>query len=310
MGVATFGRTSAGSLSAKVRRILTRPQFWFGLLVLGIGFGWYVVFWYRPMILGLRMSFLKYNLLFPEESTFVGLKNFQNVLGYERFWTAMKNSFAYAGLSYAIGLPVALIAAWCLVTVSRGRRVYQFILFLPVVVSMVAVSMLFRMLMDPQLGTINHILRSLGLPTPQWIASSKTAMLSIVLVDAWKGLGFTIVLLATAMLNVPESLYDAAKVDGSHSWHLFWHVTLPLIVPTLAMVSILTVMGGLQVYVSVSVLGPGPGTSTLVLNQLIVAEAFRAWRYGFATATSLILFVIILALSYVQLRVLQPRWEY
>jgi ABC-type sugar transport system permease subunit len=240
----------------------------------------------------------------------VGLKNFQNVFGDDRFWIALKNSFTYALLGYVIGFPIALLIAWALVTVRRGRNAYQFIMFLPVVVSMVAISMLFRMLMDPQMGAFNHILRSLGLPAPQWVTSSDTALLSIVLVDIWKGLGMTVILLATAMLNVPESLYDAAKVDGASGWSLFRHVTLPLIVPMVALVTVLAFIGGLQVYTSVVVLGPGPGTSTLVLNQLVIGQAFVEWRFGFATEISLVMFVIILTLSYIQLRVLRPSWEY
>jgi ABC-type sugar transport system permease subunit len=112
------------------------------------------------------------------------------------------------------------------------------------------------------------------------------------------------------MLAVPESLYDAARVDGTNGWQMFRHITLPLIINTIAMVSVLSVMGGLQVYVTPVVLGPGPGTSTLVVNQLIIDEAFRAWRFGFATATSLVMFVFILILTVIQLRVLQRRWEF
>ncbi|MDI7278167.1 MAG: sugar ABC transporter permease, partial [Anaerolineae bacterium] len=236
--------------------------------------------------------------------------NLQGVLTYDRFWIALRNSFSYGALSYVIGIPLALVLAWCMVTVTRGRKLYQAVTFLPVVVSMVAIAMLFRMLMDPQMGTLNRALRALGLPTPLWIASSDTALLSIVLVTVWKGLGFSTLIFTTAMLNVPETLYDAAKVDGAVGWKMFRHVTMPLIARTFALVSIMTVMGGLQVYVSVIVLGPGPGRSTLVLNQLLVGEAFESWRFGFASALALIMFVIILALTVVQLRVLQPRWEY
>jgi multiple sugar transport system permease protein len=298
------------SLLARAKRVLKRPQFWFGLAVLLPTFAWYTVFLYRPIVLGLEMSVLRYNLLDPADSIFVGFRNFENVLSSDRFRIAMGNSFYYALLAYMIGLPIALLVSWCLVSVTRGRRAYQFIIFLPVVLSVVAISMLFRMLMDPQMGTLNYILRSLGLPPSKWIAGSDTALPSIVMVDVWKGLGFTVVLLSTAMLNVPQTLYDAARVDGATGWRLFRTITLPLIAPTLAMVSVLSVLGGLQVYVYVSVLGPGPGTSTLVMNQLIVNEAFMTWRFGFATAASLVLFVVILVLTLLQLRVLQPRWEY
>jgi ABC-type sugar transport system permease subunit len=260
--------------------------------------------------MGFQLSVLKYNLLAPETSEFIGLRNFANVLAYDRFWIALKNTVTYCALQYFLAMPLALLVAWCIVSVRRARPFYQFVIFLPVVVSLVAISMLFKMLMDPQFGTFNQVLRLFGLPTSQWTASSGTALISIVLVDVWKGLGFSVILLSTAMLAVPETFYDAAKVDGANGWQMFRHVTLPLIANSFAMVSVLSVLGGLQVYVMPVILGPGPGTSTLVINQLIIDEAFRAWRFGFATAASLLMFVLILVLTVIQLRVLQRRWDY
>lgn len=296
--------------SIQLRRALRRPQFWFGVGVLAPWLLWYGVFLFRPILMGFWMSVLKYSLLAPAESEFVGLRNFQTVFAYDRFWIALQNTVVYCVLQYALSMPLALLLAWCIVSVRRGRQFYQFVVFLPVVVSLVAISMLFKMLMDPQFGTFNQVLRLLGLPTSLWIAGSNTALISVIVVDVWKGLGFAVILLSTAMLNVPESFYDAARVDGASGWQLFRHVTLPLIANTFAMVSVLSVIGGLQVYVTPVVLGPGPGTTTLVINQLVVDEAFRAWRFGFATATSLVMFVLILALTVIQLRILQRRWEY
>lgn len=310
MVVETRIHQSRQPLLPRMRQVLGRPQFWFGLIVLVPWMLWYIIFLYRPILLGFWMSVLKYDLLEPAQSVFVGLKNFQALFAYNRFWIALRNSFTYAILNYVMGLPTALIISWCLVSVKRGRRVYEFVAFLPVVVSGVAISILFRMLMDPQMGTFNQILRALRLPTSQWINSSDTAMLSIALVDTWKGLGFNVVLLSTAMLNVPQEVCDAARVDGAVGWRLFRHVTLPLIANTLALISVLALMGGLQVYVSVTVLGPGPGTSTLVVNELIVGEAFTSWRFGFAAAGALVMFAIILVITIIQLRVLQPHWEY
>jgi len=310
MGVAARSGQANRLFRVRLQRVLRRPQFWFGLVVLLPWAAWYIVFLYRPILMGFWMSVLNYNLLTPAESVFVGLKNFYNVFTYDRFWIALQNTVTYSVLQYVLTIPLALLTSWCIVSVKRGRQLYQFVVFLPVVVSLVAISMLFKMLMDPQFGTFNQVLRLLGLPTSQWIASSDTALISIVAVDVWKGVGFPVILLSTAMLNVPESLYDAAKVDGAQGWRLFRHVTLPLITNTIAMVSVLVVMGGLQVYVTPAVLGPGPGTSTLVVNQLIINEAFMAWRFGFATATALIMFAMILTLTIIQLRVLQSRWQY
>ena len=295
--------------STQVRRALARPQFWFGLAVFIPFLAWYVVFFFRPVILGFWMAITDYNLLNPAETSFVGLDNFRAVFEYERFWIALKNTLIYGALTYLLTMPAALLVAWAIVSVKRGRRFYEFVVFLPVVVSLVAISLLFRMLMNPEIGVFNQLLETLGLPTSRWVDGSGSALLSVVLVDVWKGLGFYVVLFSTAMLNVPEALYDAARVDGADGPQLFRHVTLPSITNTLLLVSVIVVVNALQVYVSVTILGPGPGTSTLVLNQFIIAEAFNSWQFGVATAASLVLFVIILGITLVQLRVLRPQGE-
>lgn len=287
--------------------MLNRPQFWFSLVVLVPCFAWYTVFAYRPVLWGFWISVLDYQVTDPSASQFVGLGNFKGLFTYDRFWIAMSNTTIYSVLIYAFSIPAALLIASCISNVLRGRRLYEFVVFLPVVVSLVAVAMMFRMLMNPQSGTFNDILGVLHLPTSQWIFGSDSALLSVVLVDAWKGLGFYVVILTTAMLAVPQPLYDAAKVDGANGWQLFSRITIPTIMPTLALVSIMAIFIALQVYVSPVVLGPGPGTSTLMLNQFIVDQAFTSFNMGYAAAASLVLFAIILVLTVVQLRVLRPR---
>lgn len=294
----------------RVKKVLTKPQFWFGLAVMVPWLVWYIVFLYRPILLGLRISVMKYNAINPDLSRFIGLDNFRNILTYSRFWVALRNTVTYSLLQYALSMPLALIVAWSLIRVKRRQRFYEFVVFLPYVVSMVAISLLFKMLMDPQFGTLNRILRAVGLPTSRWVSGSRTAMISVVIVAVWKGLGFPVVLLSTAMRAVPKSLYDAAEVDGATGFQLFRYVTLPLIANSIVMVSVMTVIGGLQVYVLPSVLGPGPGKSTLVMNQLIIDEAFSNWRFGFGAGMAFLMLILILVLTVFQMRVLRRRWDY
>jgi sn-glycerol 3-phosphate transport system permease protein len=312
--VAIRGQRAGRPLTAQIRHVVRRPQFWFGLGVLAVWGTWYVVFLYRPIVLGLWMSFLRYELLNPAESAFVSFDHFRKVLVYERFWIAMRNTVTYTALLYAMTMPLALLASWCIVSVSRGRRFYLFIVLLPVVVSTVAISLLALMLMDPHFGALNQILRLLGLPTSTWIYGSDSALASIVAVHAWKALGFSVVLLSTAMLNVPEPLYDAAKIDGASGWQMFRKVTLPLIANSIATVSVLRVIEGLQTYVLPAILrmraSGGPGESTVVINQLIIDEAFASWRFGFASAAALMMLLFILVVTVIQMRLLQSRWQY
>jgi len=143
-------------------------------------------------------------------------------------------------------LPLAMAISVCLVNVRRGRNFYQGILFLPVVISLVAVALLFRMLMDPEIGQFNRILNSVGLPSFAWLSSSDTALVTVVGIGVWKGLGFYVVILTAGMLNIPSELHDAATVDGVNGWQRFRFMTLPLIAHTLALVMVILAIGALH----------------------------------------------------------------
>jgi len=295
----------------QVRRAFKRPQLWFALLWLSPWFAFYATFEWGPILRAFWMAVIDYKLLRPEESEFTGLKHFRMLFNYSLFWTALSQTLTYALTFYLISLPLALLVSALIVGVSRGRNFYQFVVFLPVVVSLVAVSLLFRMLMDSQIGAFNQILRSLGLPTSRFLTHHESALWSVIGVDIWKSLGFWVVILSAAMLNIPPEMYDAAKVDGASAWQRFWRVTLPLLGHTLMLISVLMVMHGLQVYTQVEVMTDGgPGTSTYVLNLLIYREAFENWRLSFATATAFSQFVMILAITVIQLKVLRPAWSY
>lgn len=219
----------------------------------------------------------------------------------------VRNTLVYTVITYVASIPLALLVSWCITNVARGRRFYEFVAFLPVVVSVVAVSLLFRMIMNPDTGSLNRILSAIGLPTSDWIFGSDSALISVAIVDVWKSLGFYVVLLAGAMLAVSPELQDAARVDGANGWASFRYVTIPSIMPTLALVSIFTVLNGLAVYATPTVLGPGPGTSTLMINQFIVDTAFTSFNMSLATATSVVPFAFMLIVTLIQLRVLRSK---
>jgi len=300
------------SLSARVGRVLARPQFWFGSVVLVPLAAYYVVFSFSPIVRAFWMSLVDYQVLNPAASPFVGLRHFRQLFSYSLFWPSVKNTLVYAVLLYILVLPPALLVSVCLTSITRGRNFYQAIIFLPVVVSYVAIALLFRMLMDPQIGQFNQILRALHLPTSRFLNGPESALASIVAVDAWKSLGYYVVILTAGMLNIPQEMYDAAEVDGAGSWTCFWRVTLPLLGHTLALVSVLIVMSGLQAFTQVTVLGQGggPGTSTYTMNLLVYNEAFQNMRFGFATAAALVLFIFTFAVTVIQLKLIRPTWSY
>jgi multiple sugar transport system permease protein len=255
------------------------------------------------------MATVNYNLVHPSESTFVGLQNFRQVFVYPLFWTSLKQTILFSILVYVGTLPLALFVSMCLVSVVRGRDVYQFVLFLPVVVSYVAIALLFRMLMDPQTGQFNQILTALHLPTSLWITGDKSALPSIAMIDVWKGLGFHVVILTAGLLSIPEEMYDASKVDGANQWARVRFITIPLLANTLLLESVIMVVGTLQAFTNGEVLGCA-GNSCLWISRLVYAEAFTNMQFGFSTALAFVLFVFILVLTLVQMRTLKPDWQY
>ncbi len=306
VGVSAFQRLRIGT-----RKALRKPQFRFGLAVLVPTFIWYWIFSYRPILDAFPIAVKQYRVLNPAQSPFVGLNNFRSLFQNPIFADSVKNTIYWSLLTFAIAIPFALFVSVCLTSVNRGRNFYQGMIFLPVVVSLVAVALLFRMLMDPEIGQFNQILRALHLPESRWLSDSSTALITCVLIGIWKGIGGTVIILTAGMLNVPSELYDAAMVDGVNWWTRFWKVTLPLIAHTLLLITVLTAIGTLQEFTAPFVLtNGGPGRATFTYNMLIYNEAFQNMRFGTATAAALMQFVVIVTISIAQLKLLRPKWSY
>ncbi len=302
---------SKRGLGYAVRKTLRKPQFWFGVTIIIPTLLWYWFFAYQPIILAFRLAVVKYQLLDPAGSPFVGLDNFRQLFANPLFLVSIRNTLVWALFSFVAMLPISLLISVCLVNVRRGRNIYQGILFLPVVISLVAIALLFRMLMDPEVGQLNRILEGIGLPPFQWLSSSDTALATAVGIGVWKGLGFYVVILTAGMLNIPMELQDAATVDGVTGWQRFRFMTLPLLSHTLALIMVILAIGALQEFTGVFVLtNGGPGNATYMYNLLIYQEAFQDIRFGTATAAALIQFVFIIFISILQLRLIRPSWSY
>jgi len=294
-----------------MRRVARRPQFWFGLLVLVPTLVNYALFAYYPIVRGLWLAVVDYDFLTRTNSGFIGLDNFSNLFLDPLLLIAVRNTVLMGLLGFVVSLPLGLFLAACLVNVRRGRNVYQGAIFLPVVVSLVAVSLLFRFLMDPDVGAFNAVLRSVGLPESKWLSSPDSALLSVVAIDVWKGIGFLVVLLSAGMMNIPSELYDAARVDGVNEWQRFRYLTLPLLSHTLLLVTVLGMIGSLQVYTGPVILtNGGPGTATYVYNMMIVNDAFTNFRFGVAAAAAVLQFAVIFVISILQIKLLRPKWSY
>ena len=316
--IADKGRPSGRAATTQgvwfvVMKTLRKPQFWFGFTMIVPLMVWYWIFSFQPILQAFQMSTVAYKLLDPTNSSFVGLGNFVKIADHPLFWISVKNTLMWAAFSFLFNLPLAMLIAVFLSKARRGRNVYQALIFVPVVVSLVAVSLLFRMLMDPEVGQLNKLLSGVGLPELQWLSSSSSALPTAVTIATWKGLGFFVVILTAGIMNIPSELYDASLVDGANPWQQFWRITLPLIGHTILLITVLLAIGSLQEFTLPTVLfggGTGPGNSTYLYNMLIYQEAFGDIRFGTATAAALLQFAFILAISILQIKLIRPSWSY
>ncbi len=295
----------------RIRRVLQRSQLHFGVVVIVPTLVWYYIFSFRPIFQAFRIAMLDYRILDPQNSPFIGVGNYEKLLLNPLFLISIRNTLAWTGYSFLFMLPLALAVATALANVRRLRNLYQAVIFVPVVVSLVAVSLLFRMVMDPEIGQLNRLLDFLGIPPFQWLSSSNTALVTTSGIAVWKSMGFYIVLLTAGMLNIPDEIIDASRVDGANEWQRFWRVNIPLLAHTLILVIVLLTVGSLQEFTLPFVMTEGgPGTATYLYNLLIYQEAFQHIRFGTATVAALFQFAFILICSLVQIRILRPNWSY
>lgn len=265
----------------------------------------FLVFIVFPIPYSVWLSFLNWDGMSPEPR-FIGLRNFERLLGAEKFW----NSLAVTGY-YVVGLvPLrmasALFLALLLNQKIRGLTFYRTLYFTPVVTSMVAVSMVFLWIFDPTWGVANWVLNSLGLPSSQWLASPVMAMPSLILMSVWKGVGYEMVIYLAGLQGIPEVYYEAAKIDGAGRWAQLRYITWPLLAPTTFFIMVTAIIGASQVFDQIFVMTQGgPLQTTAVIVYYLYEEAFRFFHMGYAAAIAWVLFLIILVLTLLQWKFLR-----
>ena len=259
-----------------------------------------------PMVAAAWISLTKWNLLSPAQ--FVGFANYAKLLADpvtgDVFLHTVYYIVGYLPLVYFGGLALAL----ALNTALKGRSLLRGIYFLPVVTSWIVVSLVWRWLLSPNSGVVNTVLGFVGIHGPGWWTDPAWAMPSIILASAWKDLGFVMVILLAGLQAIPTDMYDAAKVDGAGWWRRLFSVTLPLLSPSTFFVIVISLINGFQVFDQVyAMTGGGPNGASEVVVQQIYDLTFRYGRAGEASALSWMLFVVVLAVTVIQIRG-QKRW--
>ena len=265
------------------------------------------VFWIYPILRSMLLSLTDWDYMSPSYS-FVGLSNYVALFKDTRFYSALWNTFVF-GIGTVIPTIIGgMILALLLQKAFRGDGIFKFILFSPWITPTVAISIVWTWIYEPDVGIANHVLKFFHLPALQWINSSSTAMLAVIIVTVWKSLGYAMIFYITALEKVPKELYEANALDGANSWQRFRDVTLPCISPTTFFLVIITIVNSLQAYDQIQILTQGgPSGSTRTLLYMYYQLGFEEFNMGQATAVAMILILITVMLSLIQF-VVSKKW--
>ena len=265
------------------------------------------VFWIWPMIKAIFMSFTDWDYM---SSTYnmVGSNNYIALFADKAFYSALKNTFVFTMGTLVPTIVGGLVIAMVLKNNIKGSALYKAIIFSPWITPTVAISIVWSWIFEPKYGFANYILQFLNLPELQWLQSSDTAMISVIIVTVWKGFGWAMVFYLTALEKVPSHLYEAAAIDGANNWNKFVSITLPLISPTTFFLSIITTINSLQAYDQIQVLTQGgPAGSTRTILYMYYQTAFENFNMGQATAMATVILIIIAMLAGIQF-IASKKW--
>jgi multiple sugar transport system permease protein len=262
----------------------------------------FLVFGLYPIAASFFLSFHEYSPLRPDAARFLGLGNYAEALGDAMFWLALKNTLFFVFGTLPFTTVFALGLAVCLDRAFPGRTFFRAGFFLPTVVSIVVLSLVFRGIYAPD-GPLSGALRSLGLPAPRWLLDPRTALPAIMAMDVWAASGYYMVIFLAGLKSIPADLYESAALDGAGPWQRFVGITLPLLRPTFLFVLVVNTIRSLQIFTEVFVMTRGgPLNSTLTAVYYLYDQAFYHFRLGYASAVAYLLFTVTLALSLLQFR--------
>jgi len=262
-----------------------------------------------PGLMGFYLSFTNWNR-YASEIKFIGFDNFTLIFSKQNYWHSISNTIIFTIVTIVLKTVIALMLALLLTKgLKRFSNFHRVVIYLPAIIPMLVVGILFRSILHPTTGLLNEFIRSIGLDilAQRWLTNPGIALYSVISVDVWKGVGFIMVILIAGLQVIPSEYYEAAQIDGANQWDELWNITLPLLVPTLTVTTVLNLLYGLKVFDIVWVLtngGPGYATETV---YTVVFKEFSKGRYGVSTALSTLLFVIMSICGYWLIKAMHPK---
>lgn len=266
-------------------------------------------FMFYPLLMSFYYSFCDYSILKPP--VWIGADNYTELFQDEIFWTSVKNTIYYACFSLPLGMVFAIGLAMLLNTNVKGMTVYRTIFFIPSLVPMVSLAMLWLWILNGDYGIINNALGVVGIKGPNWLSDVAWTKPSLILLSLW-GVGNAVLIYLASLQDVPTSLLEAAELDGASAWQKTRNVTIPMISPVIQFNMIMGIIGSLQVFAVPYVMFPGgtPARSTYFYATYLYDNAFNYSRMGYASAMGWILFVVILILTLIALKISNRHVHY
>lgn len=261
----------------------------------------FLMFVLLPIVINIGLSFTDFNL---KSISFVGLKNYKNLMTDELFWISVKNTLVYVIFTVFITMILGLLLAVALKSAAiAGTKFFRGIIYMPYVTSMVAMSMVWLWLYDPTHGVVNVIVEKLGIPSQQWLYDERLALGALIFMGVWKGIGYYMTLFLAGLYNIPGYLYEAAKIDGANSFQCFWKITLPMLRPMTFFIMITGVISAFNVFEQVNVMtSGGPINSTTTIVHQIYIRAFTEYKMGYGAAEAVILLLIVFVFTLLNFR--------
>lgn len=297
------------SLTARVRDRRTLRRNLMALTFLAPAIVLIGVFTITPFVNAITLSFQSWDGI-SLDTPWVGLQNYEFVFKDDEFWASMKNVAVFGVAGFLLGNALSLGMAIAVNRIRRLRTFFRTVFYLPGILSVVVVGVIFLFMFEPRTGVLNRLLDTVGLESLQqnWLGDPTFALPSVAAVFIWFHWGFGFLLFLAGLQDIPQELYEAAELDGARAWAKFRYITWPQLAPVTTIVSLLTLLAALQIFGTVQVLtNGGPGSHTLVPTLLIYEEAFTNNRYGSAAAMSVLFGGALVVLSFIQLTIARRR---
>ena len=261
----------------------------------------FLIFTVYPVSASIYYSFCDYDVL--SKPVWIGALNYRDMWTDEVFWKSMRNTFYFAAVSLPFGMLLSLLVAVLLNNSVVGRPAFRTFFFLPSLVPVVAIAMLWLWIFNGKFGLLNYALNLIHVTGPNWLAEERWVMPALVLTSLW-GIGGTVVIYLAALQDVSRELYESAEIDGASAWTKLWHITVPMISPVIYFNLVMGIIGALQVFAGPFIMfgGSGPNRAALFYAIYIYQNAFEYNQMGYACAMAWILFLIILFLTWVATR--------